>query len=618
MRWSRVNNVHQELRAISPLCVAALAIVIASCGSPPNAATPDASGAAGGGVAGSAPSGTAGSSGGGGTPGSGTAGTGSAGSGAAGSGAAGSGAAGSAGPAGAAGSPQDGGPDAQPDAGAAAGTGGSIDPALEAARRSGIVQTVQTAGKLPTIPVDPKHPVDCMNTCPPASTSGGWACQSNRYVEARAFDRLSVFESASPQLWPGNLVNGAKALKGELVPLAVSLAPQTFSVSLENIAGNPTGMVQHPSTSAFRTERNRILASRITGATTALVSYNIEDISTESQLNFSLGASFPLGSVLNISTGFDFSSGSKTSKVLLDFTQIYYSFDLDSPTSPADFFASDTTASKLMTLFSSAEPPTYIQSVLYGRRILVAFQSMDTRQSLHAAVKATADILKIGGSADAGTQKAISRSTMKAVIIGGSGDAAATAVTNGIDGIKALIASGGNYSKDSPGAPIGYNLAYLDNTPVKAVVSTDYVDTTCTRTAVTVSGSLDGITDRSPDPDLTSEFFGVVQVLVPSGSYDGRCPTQAGTFTGFTLMDYGPGMHYQMNEVATGMAAAVPVDASKFICIQAALTEEDVFSNDDYGFAQLQLPWGAWEGAHTLQLRNMSNSADVIVTITLP
>jgi thiol-activated cytolysin len=495
-------------------------------------------------------------------------------------------------------------------------TAGS-DPVAEAARRSAINQAVQLAGMLPTVAVDPKHAVDCMSACP-SSNANGWACQSTRYVEARAFDRLSVFQSASPQLWPGNVVNGARALKGELVPLAVNLAPQTFSVSLENIAGNPTGMMQHPSLSAFRTERNRILSTNVTGATSAAISYNVEDISTESQLNFAVGASFPLKGIVDISAGFDFSSGSKTSKVLLDFTQIYYSFDLDSPKTPADFFTADTTAAALAALFSSSEPPAYIESVLFGRRILVAFESTDTRQTLHAAVKAAADVLKVGGSLDAGSQKAISHSTMKAVIIGGSGDAAAAAVTNGIDGIKALIGSGGNYTKDSPGAAIGFNLAYLDNTPVKTVISTDYVDTTCTRTSVTVQGSLDAITDLTPDLDGTSEFYGFVEVLVPSATYDGRCPTTAGALPGFSLMNYARGMYYQLGETDNGMAASVPVDANKFICIRAHLFEADVLSDDDYGFAQAELPWGDWEGTHKLQLRNDGSAADVAVTVTLP
>jgi hypothetical protein len=55
-------------------------------------------------------------------------------------------------------------------------------------------------------------------------------------------------------------------------------------------------------------------------------------------------------------------------------------------------------------------------------------------------------------------------------------------------------------------------------------------------------------------------------------------------------MSYVIGIHYQIGEMDTGMAANVPVDGVTFIRIRSHLWEEDLIFDDDYGFAQLHLP----------------------------
>jgi thiol-activated cytolysin len=379
-------------------------------------------------------------------------------------------------------------------------------------------------------------------------------------------------------------------------------------------------MMQKPSLSAFREERNRILTTTLNGATTALVDYRIEDISSEPQLSFVLGAGFPLRGILDITSGFDFTKTGKKSRVLLDFTQIYYTFDVDAPRRPADFFTTSLSAAALDGLLTKGEPPVYVQSIYFGRRILVAFESSESTTTLHAAVKAAAEKLKVGGNVDAKSVTVLKSTSTKAVVIGGSGASAAMAITNGLDGITSLIQMGGNYSKDSPGAPIAYQLAYLDNVPMKMVLASDYVDTTCTRTSATVRASLDSITNLSDDIGIGTEgeFYGTVRVILPSSTHDGSCPAAGAGVDSISLMSYGPGMYYQPGETHEGSKADLAIGAGKYICLEAKLLESDPGYVDDYGFVQRQLPWGEWEGTHTLQLRNATNAADVAITITLP
>ena len=68
---------------------------------------------------------------------------------------------------------------------------------------------------------------------------------------------------------------------------------------------------------------------------------------------------------------------------------------------------------------------------------------------------------------------------MKATIIGGSGDEASGAIS-GIDGIRKFITTGGNYSKDSPGAVLSYTLRSIsDNSVMKSLLASEYSIRNC-------------------------------------------------------------------------------------------------------------------------------------------
>ena len=57
-----------------------------------------------------------------------------------------------------------------------------------------------------------------------------------------------------------------------------------------------------------------------------------------------------------------------------------------------------------------------------------------------------------------------------------------------------FIKTGGNYSKESPGAPIAYKLNYLkDNSPARMSETTDYSMTTCDRVSQKVRVVLNSI-----------------------------------------------------------------------------------------------------------------------------
>ena len=75
----------------------------------------------------------------------------------------------------------------------------------------------------------------------------------------------------------------------------------------------------------------------------------------------------------------------------------------------------------------------------------------------------------------------ISKSKITAFILGGDAGTAVKTIDS-YENLVAFIKSGGNYSKESPGAPIAYKLSYLkDNSPARMSFTTDYEVKDCVR-----------------------------------------------------------------------------------------------------------------------------------------
>jgi len=141
------------------------------------------------------------------------------------------------------------------------------------------------------------------------------------------------------------------------------------------------------------------------------------------------------------------------------------------------------------------EPPTYVSSVTYGRIVYFAVTSNFSSEELRAALEFgfAAGAVDVDGSVSLTHSEVLSESQITAFILGGDGTVAVQAI-QGADGIAQFLSSGGTYSPTSPGAAIGYKLAYLaDNSPAKFALTTDYEVQECTRVTQNVLLTLKNI-----------------------------------------------------------------------------------------------------------------------------
>lgn len=352
----------------------------------------------------------------------------------------------------------------------------------------------------------------------PPTAEGDYVCSVARYRAAPGYDDLFFMDPTTDVIYPGSIIYGDTITTGEYIPLIADRAPLTLSTSLENIAGNPARTVDAPSLSTVRGAINSILAGGVTGATPARIAYTIEEVHSQDQLALSLGGNYKDTST-KVKGSFDFSRTDVSSRVVAKFQQIYYTIDTDLPATPGALFR---TPPSLTALGTSS--PMYVSSVTYGRMVLFTAESRYSRSEIAAALEASFRAAGVQGGASIGArdERILANSTVKAYVLGGSGGVGAEFVVQDVDGIAAIIREGGDYSKDSPGAPLSYKLRYVKNNAVaKIVLASEYNVRQCDRVKFNYNVALKRIywDDDGGEAGGTAEAFGDLYVSVagPAG-----------------------------------------------------------------------------------------------------
>jgi thiol-activated cytolysin len=466
---------------------------------------------------------------------------------------------------------------------------------------------------LPYLPVEPPS-VTTANTSA-ATRDGDYSCTTENLKETRQLDRIVAYAANSDSLWPGALVSADSVVTGLFTQVVLPRAPATFSVSLENLAGTKKATLPAPSLSTYRDALSEVLASEITGSTPANIYSEIEEVHSEQQLNMALGvqASWALG-LASLKTSFNWNSNNVRSRYVVRYTQAYYTVDLDAPASPSAMLAPSVTLDEVASKMNEEHPPAYVSSVTYGRMIVFTFESAYSSQELGAALDfAYSGGVDVKGDVSVTYKDIISQSKITAFILGGD---AGTAVQT-IDSYEALISfikSGGNYSRESPGAPIAYKLAYLrDNSPARMSFTTDYEVKDCVRVSQKIKVTLNSIAVDSAGGDGGDdlELYGTVTV--------------AGTSLA-TLFNKTEGNRVTIHQGAQFGGGSSPISeavvdvkpqAGQTIRVRANLTDHDpVFGNDSIGDETVAAPFETgWRKDVTVTLTG--SNARVRVNLSL-
>jgi thiol-activated cytolysin len=465
---------------------------------------------------------------------------------------------------------------------------------------------------LPYLPADPPAVVEGARSAP--TREGDYQCTSQNLQETRQYDKIVAYAANSESLWPGAMVGGDSVYTGLFSQIVFPRKPVTISVSLDNLAGAKSAVLPEPSLASFREAVSGILSSAVTGATPANIYSEIEQVHSEKQLALALGADVSwLGSAASISASFDWSKTNTRSRYLVRYTQAYYTVDVDQPGNPSDFLDPQVSLDDVKGQIDATNPPLYVASVTYGRMVVFTFESEYSAEELNAALEfAYSGGVDVSGNVSVTYKDIISSSKITAFILGGSGGMAAKTIDS-YDALIDFIKAGGDYSKDSPGAPIAYKLAYLkDNSPGRMSFTTDYDVKDCARVSQKVRVTLKSIRVESAGGDAGDdlELFGSIWA------------NGTGSTTLFSRdSDHYVGIHEGTAFPQSGFLADSVLDVSPQpggqITLGANLTDYDPISaNDNMGNETVVAPFElGWR--RDVDVLLTGDSARVVVTFGL-
>lgn len=460
---------------------------------------------------------------------------------------------------------------------------------------------------LPYLPVDPPQVVQ--GPASAAQRDGDYQCSTTNLKETRNYDEIVAYAANSDSLWPGAIVSADSVVTGLFTQIVLPRAPATISVSLENLDGKKTATIADPSLSTYRDALSGILDSTITGSTAANLSSEIEEVHSQEQLNMALGvqASWGLG-VASLKSSFDFSNQQIRSRYVVKFTQNYYTVDLDAPSSPSSMFDPATTLEMVKDRMDDTRPPAYVSSVTYGRMVLFTFESQYSAQEMGAALEfAYSGGADVSGQVSVTYKDILSSSKITAYILGGDAGSAVMTIDS-YDALIAFIKAGGNYSKDSPGAPIAYKLRYLkDNSPARMSMTDDYDVKECTRVSQKLLVTLQSIAvDSGGDRSLYGDIWATgddTQNLMHKDSG--------------SRIDINQGAQFGQPMISQAIVAVTPQPGHS-IALHAHLWDHDtIFADDDLGNETSDSPFETgWRKDVTVNLTGDSGVIRVVFSIT--
>ncbi len=466
---------------------------------------------------------------------------------------------------------------------------------------------------LPYLPASP--PSVNQGATTDAAVQGDYQCVSENLQETRQYDKIVAYAANSDGLWPGAMVAGDSVYSGLFTQVVLPRQPATISVSLENLAGARSATIAEPSLASFREALGGILDAEITGATPANIYSEIEQVHSQQQLALALGAEVSwLGGSASIAASFNFAQQDVRSRYLVKFTQAYYTVDLDAPGKPSDLLSPELTVADVEPVMNPASPPLYVSSVTYGRMVVFTFESEYSSEELGSALEfAYSGGVDVSGQVSVTYKEMLSKSKITAFILGGSGGVAAQTIDS-YDALINFIKTGGDYSRQSPGAPIAYKLNYLrDNSPGRMSFTTDYTVTECTRVSQKLKVTLKSIRveDAGGDAGDDLELYGSISAHAGNS---------------LTLFSRGGDQHVTIRQgeawpsgtfIAEGIVTVRP-QPGQGIALGASLRDQDGFLNpdDNIGDIGVDVPFElGWRRDLTLLLTG--DDARVTVTIGL-
>lgn len=279
-------------------------------------------------------------------------------------------------------------------------------------------------------------------------------------------------------VWPGNVVKGDRAHDFIYEPIAVPRGPITLSLSLETAStgSSISRTVDDPRLSTVRQGISDLLKDAIVPGTTvpAKVEFSYEQVFNQSHLSMAVGADISYGAG-NLDARFDWSSTERKTKIVAKYRQVYFSVDMDTPSSLEAFFAPGTAPSVVAAAMPRGSRPLYVAGVNYGMMALMFIETEFTAEQMESAINAAySGVVDVKLSFGYTAAEVMSQSKIEIIVYGGS-TAGLRDLETGYQGFKNVIEASRDFTDTSPGVPLSYKFRHLrDNTLALVTLTSQY------------------------------------------------------------------------------------------------------------------------------------------------
>jgi len=278
-------------------------------------------------------------------------------------------------------------------------------------------------------------------------------------------DKFVLYNVNASVLWPGNLIQGNSISSGVLNPVPISGEKRNpMSIFISMVTGTPgeySATIDKPNGSKVFQAMNDVVGQHY-GSTPGQTTLEISKVYNMNHVMFNLNAGYSVPST-DISGALGINWEDEKERVMVKFTQQYYSMAYESPHSAEAVFAPSVNGDDLAPFTSPENPLCYIDSVTFGRLFVYVYESNDSTINLEASLNAAFNGMQEGNvTAEMAYERVARSSTVKAYALGGSAQEALQVATD-FSSLSEYLLNGAQLSADSPGAPISYTIRYLKN-----------------------------------------------------------------------------------------------------------------------------------------------------------
>ncbi len=380
-----------------------------------------------------------------------------------------------------------------------------------------------------------------------------------------SFDIIAACAPNADTLWSGALVQGKSLPSGTLAPFDLPRAAGRIVLRSAPIPGEPpwtsSRVVEDPNQGSVQDAIRDMVAGLAVQTTAASLSFTMKEFHSleHAMLQAGMSASWLTGSM---QAELSSSTYAERSNFVVTFVQSYYDVSFAPPTAGGiSLFAPGTSPADAAPYIGPGNPPGYVSTVTYGRMLLVLVSSSRRADELRAALSAALAGGMLDGHLSVEQQAVIEESEIRVLAVGGGAPAAITTLgATKLDALAHYLQAGANFSTDSPGSPISYQVRYLrDNTPARLSYTTEYriqtntpkVDYLKPMTATILGLYFHDVADNDEDMAfaVTVELIGVDDKVVAQRSWNRNC---------VYVEEYGKigGWHEGRNRFFTGEAVS--------------------------------------------------------------